>query len=345
MFNSSTKSIAIAAAGTSGHIRPAWVLGHQAAKRGMRVNWVGSVRDTWVHGEIWDRIDINMKGVRNQGIMRLLTLPWVLSKAIFEIYVFFSKTKPDAVILMGGYVTVPSAIAACLLRIPYVVFEQNTVLCLSNRIALPLAKKAYTGLPLAVDNPKVSYVGNPLPDAWVRPESHRSGGKIKLLVMGGSQGAHALNSTLPVILKDFSKDIVIKHIAGPKHVQKLQETYEALDMSSDCYGYVDGLKDMLLWADMVVTRSGAMSMTECLSLCLPCIMVPFPKAADDHQLYNALWFASLGGGVCVKEGEGFESRMRVALKDMLAHGEIDVKSANLRLKQKTFDQDIFWGVE
>lgn len=336
------KSIVIAAAGTSGHIRPAWVLGLQAQKNGVDVAWVGSVRDAWVPKEPWKRLELEMRGVRNRGFIAWLCLPWVLLKAVLKIYRFLADVQPDAVVLMGGYVTVPTALVAKFMGIPYTVFEQNTVVCLSNRCVLPWAKSAFTGMPLVKPDARVHYIGNPLPEHWVKKDNVIIKERISVLVMGGSLGASSLNMRVPELLKKWRDNIVVVHIAGEKQLEYVKDRYDKLQIKAECYGYQESLYDLLSSSDIAITRSGAMSMTECLSLSLPCIMIPFPHASDDHQLHNARWFESLGGGVCVQEDKDFDANMLRCLTYMLQPGVLLSMRTKLDMAQKIFDKDLFW---
>lgn len=333
--------VVIAAAGTSGHIRPAWVLGHDAVKLGFEVLWIGSERDVWRHNESWDRIDLNMSGVRG-SFSSWFKLPFVLLSAVRNVMSFFNKHRPDLVILMGGYVTLPVALVAKIFGVKYIVFEQNTVMCLSNRIVLPWAFKAFSGLPLVKVDARVRWIGNPLPRDWCCSEVSPVMLPFRLLIMGGSQGARTFNTMLPALMKEFADVVDIVHIAGDKHYDQVKSSYQSLGMNVVVYGYKEDLYQNFLWADLVITRSGAMSISECLALALPSVMVPFPHATDDHQLHNARWIESINAGVCIKEDKDFIVNMRSALIRMLQTAVLESMRKRLIDSYVPFNSDEFW---
>lgn len=336
------KVILIAAAGTGGHIRPAWVLGQQARARGYDVVWVGSERDVWRPQEAWPRLDLKMRGVRHQGWKAWCFLPWRLLRAVWTVLVFMRRHRPSCAILMGGYVTLPVAVAAFLLRIPYVLFEQNTVLCLSHRVALPWAKRAYTGLPLGAPDPRVSYIGNPIPDAW-RPALHVSGARVRILIAGGSLGASHLNRSMPSILAPWHQQIEVVHVCGAEDTASIQRAYDDFGLSARCLPYQESMASWMAWADCAIMRAGAMTVSESMCVQLPCIWVPYPRASDQHQWKNARYVTDLGAGCVVLEDEHFEGSMQRALEQMCDVKTLVAMRAQLEALNYHFDEQRFWS--
>ena len=333
--------ILIAAAGTAGHIRPAWVLGLQAEERGYEVAWIGSHRDTWVPDTSWERLNVDMQGVRNQGWRRWLQMPGALLQAIRAIYSMFRRTRPCCVFLMGGYITVPVAIVAYFLDVPYIVFEQNTILGFSHRLALPFAHAAFSGLPLVTYRSGIRYIGNPLPP-WCVKDVPKEKTVQNILVFGGSMGAMRLYTHIPYCLSLLKVPCVVVHITGDKDLVGTQKLYQQYGIESTCHRYVDSLEGLYAWADIVISRAGAMSISELLMMQKPSILIPYPDAADNHQYHNASWLTTLGGAFLVEESPELDQNI---LKKLTKFQEKEVRESMSQVMHQlkyNFNATVFW---
>ena len=335
-----SKTILIAAAGTSGHIRPGWILAQQAQARGYDVVWVGSEQDTWTSKDTWPRLNLALRGVRNHGIKRYVELPFMLIRAVMMLRAFMKKHRPDCVILMGGYVTIPVAFVAYIMDIPYVVFEQNTVLGFSQRMVLPCAHAAFSGLPLVRYTAKVRCIGNPMP-LWSKKEKKR-GDVLDILIFGGSLGSSYINQHIPRLISAMDFPCNIVHITGVKHLESTQSIYRELGLEAQCLSYVESLEDLYNACDVVIARSGAMTVSELLYMTKASILIPFAQAADNHQFHNAQWLYALDGACVVEENTQCTQYIKKILITLQEKNKLAKMEQSLMQFNNNFDEESFW---
>jgi len=306
-----SKTILIMAGGTGGHIFPALAVAEKMRERGWRVVWLGNpegmeARLVPQHGfEIrWLKFD----ALRGKGIARKLLLPFNLLKGFWQAQKVIRQLQPNVVLGMGGYITFPGGMMAALLGKPLVVHEQNSVAGLANRVLAGVADRVVCGFPEVLK--KATWAGNPVrPDiAAVAAPAERffeRSGALRLLVIGGSLGAQALNEVIPqgMALLGESEQPQIVHQAGEKHIGALQANYAAVGVQAHCVPFIEDMAGAYAWADLVICRAGALTVAELAAAGVASILVPFPHAVDDHQSGNAKFLVNVGGAFLLSQSE------------------------------------------
>ena len=304
------------AGGTGGHIYPGLAVADVLRAEGVHVTWLGAEG-----GMELDKVPptgievdpVHIQGLRGKGVAGWLALPLRLGKAVSEARQAMKARRPDCAVSFGGYVAGPGGLAAWLGGTPLVVHEQNRIPGLTNRFLARLAKtilQAFDGsLPGArtVGNPVRDSVAN-LPDP-ARRWSDRSG-PGRLLITGGSQGARALNTVLPEALAQLpiARRPVIRHQAGSPDLEATRERYADLGVEAHVTAFIEDMAEAYAWADLVVCRSGALTVSELAAAGVGAVLVPFPHAVDDHQTANAQVLVSAKAALLAPEASlGAES--------------------------------------
>ncbi len=315
--------VLIMAAGTGGHVFPAMAVAHELENRGAVVHWLGTVKG--MENDLLADTDftyhaINMQGLRGNGIARLLKTPSTLLKSTLTAVKIIKSNHIDIIVGFGGYVTAPGGLAARLTKKPLIIHEQNAIAGMSNRYLAKMAKKVlqafpntFTDLPQA----KVITVGNPVreaitnvppPELRINPDDHRP---LKLLIIGGSLGAQALNNNIAPTLKKLetmanAPQWQVRHQCGKNNFDDTQNVYDQADLQKTQYEILPFVKDMAeayAWADVIVCRAGALTVTEVANVGLPAIFVPLPHAVDDHQTANAKTLSNNGAAFLMPQKE------------------------------------------
>lgn len=259
----------VMAGGTGGHVFPGLAVAKQLQSQGWEIRWLGTADRMEAdlvpkHGIEIDFIKV--KGLRGQGIARLIKAPFQILNAIMQARAHMKRWQPDAVLGMGGYVSGPGGIAAWLLGIPVVLHEQNAVAGLTNQWLSKIAKKVFQAFPGAFPNAEV--VGNPVREDVVaisEPEQRMAerDGKVRILVMGGSQGAQILNRTLPDVMAKLGDEFEICHQAGKNNRDEVTQAYQANNVqNAQVTEFIDDVAKAYDWADILVCRSGALTVSE-----------------------------------------------------------------------------------
>lgn len=300
----STQTLLIMAGGTGGHIMPGLAVAHEMKARGWKVLWLGDpdrMEGRLVPPQGFELLSLRFSGLRGKGLLTLLKLPFTLSRACWRAWRLFSRVRPDVVLGMGGYVAFPGGVVASLRRIPLVIHEQNAVAGTANRWLARLADKALVGFPGAL--PGAVMVGNPVRSAiaQVAPAQERYAsrqGPLRLLVVGGSLGAAALNSVMPEALAQIpaGERPLVTHQAGEQHVATLRARYAEAGVEAVCHAFIDDMAQALADADVVICRAGAMTVAEVAAVGIAALFVPLPHAIDDHQTANARYLSDCHGG-------------------------------------------------
>ncbi len=315
--------VMILAGGTGGHIFPGLAVAHALRARGVPVTWLGAsggmeMRLVPPHGIQIDTIAVS--GLRGKGIATLLLAPLRVLNAIRAARSTLKRRKPRAVISFGGYAAGPGGIAAKLAGVPLVVHEQNRAPGLTNRVLAKFARRVLVGFPGSFANEEV--VGNP-----VRTEianiatpadrlSNRTGA-VRLLVLGGSQGARALNNAVPnalAELRDLQFDV--RHQCGEKMREDAQRAYADAGFTASVEPFIADMAAAYAWADFVICRAGALTLAEVCATGIGSVLVPFPQAVDDHQTKNAQFLVERGAAVLLKQDEQLAERLRGVLRDL-----------------------------
>ena len=317
------KTVLIMAGGTGGHIFPALAVAHVLRDRGVHIEWLGTdkgLEARLVPEQHYPINYIEISGMRGKGLKTQVLLPFKLLRAMFQTLSVYRKVKPDVVLGMGGFVTGPGGIVAWLLRKPVVLHEQNAIAGLTNKLLFKFAKKVFAAFPGAfAENKKLMIIGNPVRKEikqLEKPEQrfekkweNISDMQLNILVIGGSLGAAALNDKLPGALKMIAKNkpmkkINVRHQCGEKNLKVTKENYKWLEKRSldnteheininvDIMPFINDMAANYEWADLVICRSGALTVSEIAAVGVASLLVPFPYAVDDHQTANAAYLAN-----------------------------------------------------
>jgi len=323
-----TRPILVMAGGTGGHVYPALAVARALEARAQDIVWLGTHRGLESQVVPAAGIDIewvSVKGLRRKGIAALIIAPLQLAWALMQSLGVILRRRPAAVLGMGGFVTGPGGLAAWLTRRPLVIHEQNAVAGLTNRLLARLARVVLQAFPGSF-NTRVNAetVGNPVREdiaAVARPLERYTGrqGPLRLLVLGGSQGALALNITVPQALARLSASErpVVRHQCGSLTFEAARAAYEGEGVDVDLVPFIDDMATAYAWADLVVCRAGALTVAELCAVGLPALFVPYPAAVDDHQTANARPMADAGAAVIIDEsmlsGEVLAGQLRAWL--------------------------------
>ncbi len=304
----------VAGGGTGGHVFPGVALAEEVVTRhpANDVVFVGTAKglEAKIVPQAGFPIElIDVKGLKGKGLLDSLRNLLLLPLALFQSFAILRKWRPDVVVGVGGYASGPVVLAAWLMRIPTAVQEQNAIAGLTNRVLGRIVQAAFTAFPEAVrqfPRRKVFQLGNPirktLMDNYMMPGAHHE--EPHLLVFGGSQGAHALNmrvlEALPH-LADLRGKLRITHQTGAKDREYVEKGYRAVGFEAEVREFISDMSAAYADADLVVCRAGATTLAE-LTVCKkPSLLVPFPAAADNHQVQNALSLVSAGAAVMIEE--------------------------------------------
>ncbi len=319
--------VMILAGGTGGHIFPGLAVAHALRAHGAEVLWLGAeggmeTRLVPQHGIAIDTIAV--RGIRGKGLATLLAAPFKILSAVNAARQTLRERQPRAVISFGGYAAGPGGVAARLAGIPLIVHEQNRAPGLTNRVLAKFAKHVLSGFPGSFAGGKEESVGNPVRAeiASIAPPAARFAGRdggVRLLVLGGSQGARALNIALPKALRALSVDgLQIRHQCGEKMLDAARQSYAESGVVASVEPFIADMAEAYAWADLVVCRAGALTVAELCAAGLGAVLVPFPAAVDDHQTRNGEYLVERGAAVLVPEGADFENRLVAALGPLVA---------------------------
>lgn len=305
-------TILIMAGGTGGHIFPGLAVAQELQNQGWHVHWLGTsdrMEADVVPANGIDISFINIAGLRGKGIKSWLTMPFKVLQSIVQSIQVLKKVQPDVVLGMGGYASAPGGVAAWLKHIPLVLHEQNAVAGMSNRYLANIASKVLSAFPNAFSpRIKCQVVGNPVRSEITKLniEKDRVFGK-KVLVVGGSLGAKVLNETVPQALSQIKlQDIDVWHQTGSGNAVNINTLYEQYGVNQDKIKVTDFIDDMASayeWADLVICRAGALTVSELAMAGKPAIFIPLPHAVDDHQTKNAEYLVKQGGANLIPQNE------------------------------------------
>jgi UDP-N-acetylglucosamine--N-acetylmuramyl-(pentapeptide) pyrophosphoryl-undecaprenol N-acetylglucosamine transferase len=324
-------TLMVMAGGTGGHVFPGLAVAHWMQARGWRVVWLGNaagMEATLVpkHGIAMEYVRFG--GVRGKGIKTKLMLPVNLLRACSQSLRALRAVKPDVVLGMGGYITFPAGLMSKLSGTPLVLHEQNSIAGLANKVLAHLAKRVLVAFPNAL--PNAEWTGNPiraeLGEALPPKERYAARNvdpeaRLNVLVVGGSLGAAALNETVPkalALLEPALRPRVV-HQAGAKHIDALKANYAAAGLSADddvqLVPFIDDMASAYAAADLVICRSGAMTVSEVAAVGVAALFVPFPFAVDDHQTTNAAFLADAGAAHLIQQRDLSAEKLAAWLRD------------------------------
>ena len=304
-------TILIMAGGTGGHIYPGIAVAEVLRARGWRIVWLGNpegMEARIVPQRGYDTEWIRFGALRGKGLVRKLLLPLNLLSGFWQALGVLRRVRPDVVLGMGGYISFPAGMMAALLGRPLVLHEQNSVAGLANKVLAGVADRVLTGFPNALK--KGAWVGNPVRAeiaAVAPPEARFAGreGRLRVLVVGGSLGATALNSMVPMALSRIpeTERPVVTHQAGRNQFDALKQAYAGAGVTGELVDFIEDMDARYAAADLVICRAGATTIAELAAAGAASLLVPFPHAVDDHQTVNARFLAERGAAMLLPQRE------------------------------------------
>jgi len=320
--------ILVMAGGTGGHVYPALAVAKALEARSREIVWLGTRRGLESRIVPAAGIDvewINISGLRRKGVLALLVAPLQVGWAVLQSLAVIRRRRPAAVLGMGGFVSGPGGFAAWLARRPLVIHEQNAAAGLTNRLLARLARVVLQAFPGSFNaHIAAETVGNPvreeiaaLPLPGERYASRQ--GPLRLLVLGGSQGALALNRDVPRALAtlDAAERPVVRHQCGERTIDVAREAYAVAGIEAQIAAYIEDMAAAYAWADLVICRAGALTVAELCAAGLPAVFVPYPAAVDDHQTRNAMPMAEAGAALIIQEEDLTPDSLAAALRAMM----------------------------
>lgn len=301
----------IMAGGTGGHIFPGLAVAQALRDKGWRVHWLGapnSMESRLVPQRGFALETVDFSGVRGKGLKTLVLLPLRLLRAFSQSLQVLRRVQPDVVVGLGGYITFPAGLMAAMLGKPLVLHEQNSVAGMANKVLAVAAARVFTAFPQVLA--KGQWVGNPLRAEFLKqadPVERFAGrtGPLRVLVVGGSLGARALNTVVPqalALIPEAQRPVVI-HQSGEKQIDELRANYAAAGVQAILTPFIDNTAQAFADADLVICRAGASTVTELAAVGAAAVFVPLPSAVDDHQTHNARFLVDQGAGWLLPQSE------------------------------------------
>ena len=324
------KRFMVMAGGTGGHVFPALATARKLQDKGHEVYWLGSA------GGMEERLigdtdiplsTVSVSGLRGKGRLALLLAPFRLVRALWQALRVVNRVKPDCVIGMGGFVTGPGGMAAWLTRRPLLVHEQNAIAGMTNRILARFAETVMEAFPGSF-GPGVSTrcTGNPVRAdvaALPAPEQRMAdrGSPRRLLVLGGSLGATAINEKVPAAVAQLPDELrpEIRHQCGERNHESAMQAYETAGVTASVEPFIKDMAEAYGWADLVICRAGALTISELCAAGVGALLVPFPHAVDDHQTRNADYMVRAGAALLMPQHKLTETLLADTLADLLAN--------------------------
>ncbi|MEI2454044.1 MULTISPECIES: undecaprenyldiphospho-muramoylpentapeptide beta-N-acetylglucosaminyltransferase [Lysobacter] len=325
------RPVMILAGGTGGHIFPGLAVAKALRVRGVPVTWLGAdggmeTRLVPQHGIDIDTIAIS--AVRGKGLATLLRAPSRLAASVLAARAVLRLRQPRAVISFGGYAAGPGGLAARLAGLPLIVHEQNRAPGMTNRVLSRLAQRVLTGFPDTFSGGREEVVGNPVRSeiASIAAPAQRladRSGPLRLLVLGGSQGARALNRAVPAAIAGLRGRVPceVRHQCGEKLLADAQEAYAKAGVIASLEPFIADMAAAYAWADLVVCRSGALTLAELCAAGVGSVLVPFPQAVDDHQTKNARYLVDRGAAQLLPQsGDDLGARLSATIEILAERG-------------------------
>lgn len=328
-------TVLIAAGGTGGHVFPGLAVADILRDEGVSVVWIGTPKG--LESTLVPKAGITMEwvsisGLRGKGISTLLVAPFKLAAACWQALAIIRKYRPQVLLGMGGFVAGPAGLMARVAGCPLVVHEQNAIAGLTNRVLSRVATRVLQAFPNAFPSHlDAKVVGNPVRNTIeldapsVRHVGER--GALRLLVIGGSQGAKRLNEVVPAALKELDQPIAVWHQAGGNKLEVTREHYAGIDGDIRISAFIDDMPAAYAWADVVLCRSGAMTVAELAMAGVASLLVPFPAAVDDHQTANARYLVDAGAAKLLPQETLTPASLADTLRELMADKEILIQMA------------------
>ena len=319
------KTILLMAGGTGGHVFPALAIAESLKKQGIYVCWLGTQKGLEARVVPNANIDIHyisITGLRGKGLFSLFLAPFKILRAIWQAINILKSVRPNAVVGMGGFVTGPGGIAARILRIPVLIHEQNAIAGLTNRWLARIATQVMTAFPNTFpEKYHPIYTGNPLRADILALGEKRvfTSETLHILIFGGSLGAQALNETVPSALLKIGKNIEVWHQVGESHIEIMQNAYETATFPTKIVAFIEDMATAYAWADLVICRSGALTISELAQAGIPSILVPYPHAVDDHQTQNAKFLSEQEGAILLPQTQLTSDKLADLIQQLMSN--------------------------
>lgn len=337
-----SKTFLIMAGGTGGHVFPALATARMLQEKGLNVHWLGSANGMEVDLVSTAGLPIScisISGLRGKGKLALLIAPFKLIKALSQALLVIRAVKPDGVLGMGGFVTGPGGLAARLMGKPLLIHEQNAVAGMTNKLLSKFATvvmEAFPGsFPVGV---KTVVTGNPVRkdicDLPAKKNVQDESRRLRVLVVGGSLGAVAINQVVPEAIKllDKGAKLEVTHQAGKRNFDATLANYKAAGVDAKVVPFISDMKSAYEWADIVICRAGALTISELCMAGVGAILIPYPHAVDDHQTKNAGFMVESGAAELMPQQEFTASALNKKLKEMIENTEIMTNMAQAARK-------------
>lgn len=330
--------VLVTAGGTGGHVFPALAAAKLFQEKGVEVRWVGTAQGIEAKIVPANNIEIefiDVAGVRGQGLSRLLWAPLKIAKAVLQVMRIAREYDPDLVLGMGGFVTGPTGLGMWLSRRCVYIHEQNAVAGFTNKVLAKIARKVFQAFPGAFPlQAKVETTGNPVRKEIVALSAPKKryrdrSGPLHILVLGGSQGAVALNEIVPKALAKVSDqlDFEVRHQAGDSNLVSARESYELEAVDAQVVPFIEDMAAAYEWADLVICRSGALTVSELAAAGVASLLIPYPFAVDDHQTRNAEYLSAAGAAFLIQQRDLTEHSLAQLILKKLSNRETLQKMA------------------
>ena len=343
--------VLIMAGGTGGHVFPGLAVARRLRAAQVPVTWLGTHEglEARLVPSLAPDVDmewITIRGVRGKGLMNWLSLPWRLARAMTQAFRVMRRRRPQAVLSLGGFVAGPGGLVAWLTRVPLLIHEQNAIPGLTNKWLALFADRVLAGFPAAfAAAAHAQHVGNPVRAEIAQlpaPEERFAGrsGPLRLLVVGGSQGAAALNERVPAALRLLAAAGVaaeVRHQCGRDASAAVQQAYG--ETSAQVSAFIEDMAGAYAWADLVICRAGAMTVAELAAAGVGALLVPFPAAVDDHQTANARFLVERGAAVLLPQSECTAERLAEILQALGSNRDVLLRMARAARAASVPDAD------
>lgn len=318
------KKAIIMAGGTGGHIFPGLAVAEKLRANGWSVVWMGapnSMEERLVVPKGIDFKTVDFSGVRGKGITTIFKLPFRIIKSLLQSKRIIKEINPCVVIGFGGYISFPGGLMAKLLGKKLVLHEQNSIPGMANKILSKIADKVFSAYPGALINGE--WIGNPLREEFLKEKSPEERfknreGNLKLLVIGGSLGAKALNDVVPKalsLIEEKDRPLTV-HQSGEKQIKDLRKNYLESKVNAELTPFINNTAKAFAEADLIIARAGASTVTEIAAIGAATIFVPFPQAVDDHQTFNAKFLVDNRGGILIQQRDLTPEKLAEIIKGL-----------------------------
>jgi UDP-N-acetylglucosamine--N-acetylmuramyl-(pentapeptide) pyrophosphoryl-undecaprenol N-acetylglucosamine transferase len=333
------RPVLIMAGGTGGHVFPALAVAEELTARGVAVSWLGTQRGLEarvVPAAGYPLATMRVSGLRGKGVLRLLLAPFMLALALLQALIIQLRLRPRAVLGMGGFASGPGGLIAWLLRRPLLIHEQNSVAGMTNRWLAPLAGTVMEAFPGSLPAARCAvHTGNPVRAGITRlpgPAERFAGrgGPLRVLVVGGSLGASALNTAVPAAVAQLAgrQQFELYHQTGRTDAAAVEAAYQAAGIGARVEAFVEDMATAYAWADLVICRAGALTVAELAVVGVAAILVPYPHATDDHQTGNARFLADAGAAILLPQDSLNTGRLAGLLADFAGQRDMLLEMAS-----------------